>query len=78
MDHLRSGNDSEFLNEGLYQWTQQHGLVRSRSLPIHSNDNSWAEQKNADVVRCSAFRYRYDTTAELDLLSELWEAVNAE
>ncbi|QRQ79996.1 transposase family protein [Glutamicibacter protophormiae] len=76
IDHLHSDNGSEFLNEGLYQWTQHHGLVRSRSRPNHSNDNPWAEQKNADVVRRSAFRYRYDTTAELELLNELWEAVN--
>lgn len=76
MDHLHSDNGSEFLNEGLYQWTERHQMTRSRSRPNHSNDNPWAEQKNSDVVRRSAFRYRYDTTDELELLNELWGLVN--
>lgn len=76
IDHVHSDNGSEFLNEGVYQWTQHHALVRSRSRPRHSNDNPWAEQKNGDIVRRSAFRYRYDTDEELELLNRLWLLVN--
>jgi hypothetical protein len=34
------------------------------------------EQKNGDIVRKPAFRYRYDTPEELALLNELWRYVN--
>ncbi len=40
------------------------------------NDNAQVEQKNGDIVRRSAFRYRYDTAEELALLGELWGLVN--
>ena len=33
-------------------------------------------QKNGDIVRTPAFRYHYDTPAEIDLLNQLWERVN--
>lgn len=48
----------------------------TRSRANHSNDNPFAEQKNGDIVRRSAFNYRYDTDAELALLQELWPLVN--
>jgi transposase InsO family protein len=76
IDHIHSDNGSEFLNEGVYQWSKHHALVRSRSRPRHSNDNPWVEQKNGDIVRRSAFRYRYDTAHELELLNRLWPLVN--
>ena len=48
----------------------------TRARPHTSNDNAHVEQKNGDIVRKSAFRYRYDTPAELVLLNELWGFVN--
>ena len=49
-------------------------MARGRHFPFvyTSNDNAHVEQKNGDIVRRSAFRYRYDTPEELALLNELW------
>ena len=48
----------------------------TRARAHTSNDNAHVEQKNGDIVRRSAFRYRYDTAEELALLNELWGYVN--
>jgi hypothetical protein len=48
----------------------------TRARAHTSNDNDHVEQKNADIVRKSAFRYRYDTPEELALLNQLWGYVN--
>ena len=48
----------------------------TRARAHASNDNAHVEQKNGDIVRKSAFRYRYDTPEELALLNELWGFVN--
>lgn len=48
----------------------------TRARAHTSNDNAHVEQKNGDIVPKSAFRYRYDTADELNLLNELWGYVN--
>lgn len=40
------------------------------------NDNAHVEQKNADLVRRYAVRYRYEGQEALDVLNELWHWVN--
>ena len=72
IDHVHSDNGSEFLNDPVTKWADDHNIVMTRSRPSHSNDNPFAEQKNGAIVRRSAFNYRYDTDAELALLNELW------
>lgn len=76
IDHVHSDNGSEFLNDPVTAWCQQHDAQMTRSRPQHSNDNPFAEQKNGAIVRHSAFNYRYDTDTELDLLNQLWTLVN--
>ena len=76
IDHLHSDNGSEFLNDPVTQWADDHDIRMTRSRPSHSNDNPFAEQKNGAIVRRSAFNYRYDTDTELTLLNELWPLVN--
>lgn len=76
IDHVHSDNGSEFLNDPVTTWANNHGARMTRSRPSHSNDNPFAEQKNGAIVRKSAFGYRYDTDIELDLLNELWLLVN--
>lgn len=76
LDHMHSDNGSEFLNYAVNQWATIHQISCSRSRPRRSNDNPWVEQKNGDIVRRSAFRYRYDTAEELRLLNDLWNLVN--
>ncbi|WP_264670489.1 integrase catalytic domain-containing protein [Arthrobacter sp. VKM Ac-2550] len=76
MAGLDCDNGGEFINHALINWAAERTLFMTRSRPHKSNDNAHVEQKNGDIVRKSAFRYRYDTPAELALLNELWGYVN--
>ncbi len=76
IDHIHSDNGAEFLNDPVTAWADGQNIRMTRSRPHHSNDNPFVEQKNGDIVRRSAFNYRYDTDAELALLNELWPLVN--
>lgn len=73
---LDADNGGEFINHQLVAWCAQRAIFMTRARPYQHNDNAHVEQKNADIVRKNAFRYRYDTPAELDLLNQLWELVN--
>ncbi len=69
-------NGGEFVNHELINWCAERTIFMTRARPHTSNDNAHVEQKNGDIVRKSAFRYRYDNPAELALLNELWGYVN--
>jgi hypothetical protein len=51
-------------------------IAQTRSRPYKKNDQATVESKNNHVVRKHAFYWRYDTTAELALLGELWPLVS--
>lgn len=68
-------NGSEFLNWGVIAWCDGRDIPVTRSRPYQHNDNAHVEQRNGDWVRKHAFRYRYQTEAELALLNELWDLV---
>lgn len=70
-------NGSEFINWGLIDWAKGHDIAMSRSRPYKKNDNAHVEQRNGDWVRRHAFRYRYETATELQLLNQLWPLVMA-
>ncbi len=70
-------NGSEFMNWGVIAWCDNHDIPVTRSRPYQHNDNAHIEQRNGDWVRKHAFRYRYETRAELALLNELWDLVMA-
>jgi hypothetical protein len=71
-------NGSEFLNWSLIGWCDDRGIPTiTRSRPYEHNDNAHVEQRNGDWVRKHAFRYRYETPAELDDLNLLWAQVMA-
>lgn len=73
---LDCDNGSEFINHALVAWCAEQAIFMTRARAHTSNDNAHVEQKNGDIVRKSAFRYRYDTPEELALLNELWGYVN--
>jgi hypothetical protein len=73
---LDCDNGGEFINHALIGWCAMRAIFMTRARPHTSNDNAHVEQKNGDIVRKSAFRYRYDTPTELALLNELWGYVN--
>jgi hypothetical protein len=68
-------NGSEFMNWGVIDWCDSRGIPVTRSRPYRHNDNAHVEQRNGDWVRKHAFRFRYETDAELALLNELWDLV---
>ena len=70
-------NGSEFINWGLIDWAKGHDIAMSRSRPYKKNDNAHVEQRNGDWIRRHAFRYRYETATELQLLNQLWPLVMA-
>jgi hypothetical protein len=71
-------NGSEFLNWGMLAWCDDHDVPTiTRSRPYQHNDNAHVEQRNGDWVRRHAFRYRYETTTELEDLNLLWAQVMA-
>lgn len=73
---LDCDNGGEFINHALIAWCAERAIFMTRARAHTSNDNAHVEQKNGDIVRKSAFRYRYDTPGELALLNELWGHVN--
>ena len=70
-------NGSEFMNWGVIAWADKKQIPVTRGRPYQHNDNAHVEQRNGDWVRRHAFRYRYETDAELNLLNELWALVMA-
>jgi len=70
---IDSDNGSEFINEHLLRWCTEHKVTFTRSRPGNKNDGAHVEQKNWARVRELVGYYRYDTTAELAKLNEIWE-----
>lgn len=67
---------SEFINREMIDYAALQHYQMTRSRPYHSNDNAHVEQKNADIVRRHAFRYRYNGDNAMSVLNELWYWVN--
>lgn len=71
---LHPDNGSEFLNEYVLPFLQQHypHLVLSRSRPYHKNDNPRVEQKNRTLVRDFLSDWRLDTVQQTRYLNRLY------
>ncbi|WP_346842796.1 hypothetical protein [Rhodococcus sp. A14] len=67
-----SDNGSEFINHHLLDWCNRQQITFTRSHPGNSNDGAHVEQKNWAVVRTIVGYLRYDTSAELLLLNQIW------
>jgi hypothetical protein len=67
---------TEFINYDMFDYSVMHNYQMTRSRPYHSNDNAHVEQRNGDIVRRYAFRYRYESEVALNLLNALWYYVN--
>ena len=73
---LDSDNGSEFINETLYSFCQEHKITFTRSRPYRKNDSCFVEQKNYSVVRRAVGYQRFDTEEQLGLLNELYEVLD--
>jgi hypothetical protein len=71
---IDSDNGSEFINQQLLRYCRNEKLKFTRSRSGNKNDGAHVEQKNWTMVRQLVGYLRYDTTAELDLLNQIWAA----
>jgi len=69
---IDSDNGSEFINWHLLRWCEKEKITFTRSRSGNSNDGAHVEQKNWAIVRTVVGYHRYDTTAELVLLNQIW------
>jgi hypothetical protein len=72
---IHPDNDSGMVNDLLWRYCKSAGIRMSRSRPYKKNDNAWVEQRNWTHVRKVVGYQRLDTTAELQVLRELYEAL---
>ena len=73
---IDSDNGSEFINESLYNYCQEHKITFTRSRPYRKNDSCFVEQKNYSVVRRAVGYQRFETDEQLRLLEQLYEPLD--
>ena len=73
---LDSDNGSEFINEGLFRFCQEHKITFTRARPYRKNDSCFVEQKNYSVVRRAVGYQRFDNEVQLGLLNQLYELLD--
>jgi hypothetical protein len=71
---LDTDNDSAFMNDTLWNYCQQQGIVFTRSRAYHKNDQAWVEQKNGAVVRKLIGYGRLEGLSATAALRRLYEA----
>jgi hypothetical protein len=69
---IHPDNDSRLVNDLVWRYCRSRRIQMSRSRPYQKNDNAWVEQRNWTHVRKVVGYRRLDTTAELDLLRQLY------
>jgi hypothetical protein len=72
---IHPDNDSGLVNGLLWRYCRRVRIKMSRSRPYKKNDNAWVEQRNWTHVRKLVGYGRFDTTAELAVMRELYACV---
>lgn len=67
--HPDTGN--EFINNHVYQWTQDNGITMTRSEPYKKNDNMCIEERNNSIARRHLGYVRLDDHSVLELAREI-------
>jgi hypothetical protein len=70
---IDSDNDSAFINEHLFRFTQRERITFTRSRPYKKNDQAHIEQKNWSVVRRLIGYDRYTSPQALANLNAIYE-----
>lgn len=70
---IDSDNDSAFINDHLYRFTQREGILFTRSRPYKKNDQAHVEQKNWSVVRRLIGYDRYDSAQALAQMNTVYD-----
>ncbi len=69
---INSDCGSEFINDHLIRYCNEHKITFTRSRANKKNDNCYVEQKNYTAVRETVGYYRYDTPQEQKLLNQIY------
>ncbi len=69
---IDSDNGSEFINDHLFKYCHENGIMFTRSRPSHKNDNCHVEEKNYTAIRSYVSYYRYDTNEQRDVMNKLY------
>jgi hypothetical protein len=69
---IDSDNGSEFINDHLLRYTRQENITFTRGRAGKKNDGCFVEQKNYSVVRRAVGYARYEGSAHVRLLNELY------
>ncbi|MEI6613225.1 hypothetical protein [Polynucleobacter sp.] len=69
---IHPDNGTSFINYFIYDYAKLEMLEFSRSRPYQKNDNCFVEQKNSQNVRKVVGHLRYDTSAEIAALNDLY------
>jgi hypothetical protein len=69
---LHPDNGSNLLNHHFIDYAKEHQIEFTRSRPYQKNDNCFVEQKNSTHVRQVIGYLRYDTTAEQNIINDLY------
>jgi len=70
---IDSDNDSAFINDHLYRYTQREHITFTRSRPYKKNDQAHIEQKNWSIVRRLIGYDRYDSAQAVACFNALYE-----
>jgi hypothetical protein len=73
---LHSDNGTEFLNNHLIRYCQQHAITYHRSRAYRKNDNAHVEQKNRQLVREVVGYARYDHFSDVHWLNGVYELLD--
>jgi len=68
---IDSDNGSEFINDQLLRYCEEHDVTFTRSRAYRKNDGCHVEQKNWSVVRQNVGYARFDTPGELEVLNDI-------
>lgn len=72
---IHPDNDSGILNDLLWNYCRRYRIAMSRSRPYQKNDNAWVEQKNRTHVREVVGHRRFTTSAQLETMRLLQQAL---
>ncbi|WP_329031394.1 hypothetical protein OIE71_00670 [Streptomyces sp. NBC_01725] len=72
---LDFGDHDTGVDEILLRWCGQRRVTFTHARPAHDGSRH-VGQKNWSMLRSIADEFRYDTTAELDLLNKIWAALS--
>ena len=71
---LDTDNDSAFMNDTLWDYCQERGIVLTRCRAYRKNDQAWVEQKNGAIVRKLIGYGRLEGLEAAAALRRLYEA----